>query len=447
MRVVVVGAGIAGLTATRQFTNDGHDVTLIEAGTRLGGRVRTIRATVHRRPVRRERSGVDRHAPPPDACPARSAMACSCKVRGSSGRPSVAGCTVMAGCGARPISVRTCIRQLEALESIVHEAAQQIDDPARPATMCRCSRARRDRRWPTPPLAPGSTTSPVVPRRDSQGEFAAEPARGVAAVRRPTARRQRGERRGQHDPLASRRRRHRHLGTTDGGRRRRLDHDERGVGRRAARRRVGRRRHVASPHARQTHVVLACSLVPLRSGAFDPPLPDLLRRAIDELGYGTVTKTAIQFAERQWPAGYATVEGIAQRMYEPTVDQPGTGGVLMSYAGRRWRASSPSGRSGIDCTLIESEHARRCTRSRHRRRRASRGLGRPSPGTAAATPSIGPARSPRSGRCCADRTDESGWPESTPRRGPGTSKARSRAANELQGEFMQRANLAMHAPK
>jgi monoamine oxidase len=54
---------------------------------------------------------------------------------------------------------------------------------------------------------------------------------------------------------------------------------------------------------------------------------------VDELGYGTVTKTAIQFAERQWPAGYATTEGVSQRVYEPTVDQAGPAGVLMSYAG------------------------------------------------------------------------------------------------------------------
>ena len=59
-----------------------------------------------------------------------------------------------------------------------------------------------------------------------------------------------------------------------------------------------------------------------------------MQRAIDELGYGTVTKTAMQFADRrQWPAGYATTEGVSQRIYEPTVDQPVTPGVLMSYAG------------------------------------------------------------------------------------------------------------------
>ena len=80
--------------------------------------------------------------------------------------------------------------------------------------------------------------------------------------------------------------------------------------------------------------MLACSLVPLREVQLRPcRLPDPLRRAVDELGYGTVTKTAIQFAARQWPAGYATTEGVSQRVYEPTVDQPGATGVLMSYAG------------------------------------------------------------------------------------------------------------------
>ncbi|MGZ4807104.1 MAG: FAD-dependent oxidoreductase, partial [Ilumatobacteraceae bacterium] len=43
MRVVVVGAGMAGLTATRALLVNGHDVTLIEASARLGGRARTVR--------------------------------------------------------------------------------------------------------------------------------------------------------------------------------------------------------------------------------------------------------------------------------------------------------------------------------------------------------------------------------------------------------------------
>jgi monoamine oxidase len=37
--------------------------------------------------------------------------------------------------------------------------------------------------------------------------------------------------------------------------------------------------------------------------------------------------------DRSWQPGYATTDSVAQRVYEPTVDQPGPSGVLMSYAG------------------------------------------------------------------------------------------------------------------
>jgi monoamine oxidase len=103
------------------------------------------------------------------------------------------------------------------------------------------------------------------------------------------------------------------------------------------------------------HVVLACSLVALREILFDPPLPDPLGRAIHELGYGAVTKTAVQFAERQWSSGYATTDSPSQRLYEPTVDQPGRSGVLMSYVGGEAGRKSAS-RSEVDrINAIESD--------------------------------------------------------------------------------------------
>src|SRR3954454_52316 len=43
LRVVVVGAGIAGLTAADAVRRQGADVVVLEADERVGGRVRTLR--------------------------------------------------------------------------------------------------------------------------------------------------------------------------------------------------------------------------------------------------------------------------------------------------------------------------------------------------------------------------------------------------------------------
>jgi monoamine oxidase len=43
-KVIVIGAGLAGLSATYELTQAGHDVSVLEAQTRAGGRVLTLRA-------------------------------------------------------------------------------------------------------------------------------------------------------------------------------------------------------------------------------------------------------------------------------------------------------------------------------------------------------------------------------------------------------------------
>jgi monoamine oxidase len=80
-------------------------------------------------------------------------------------------------------------------------------------------------------------------------------------------------------------------------------------------------------------VVAACSVIALRAIDFVPALGNDLADAIAGLGYGTVTKTAIQYPSRPWPGGYATTEGAAQRVYEPTASRGGVAGVLMAYTG------------------------------------------------------------------------------------------------------------------
>lgn len=44
VRVVVIGAGVAGLSAALRLVEDGHDVTVLEAQPRVGGRVLTLRS-------------------------------------------------------------------------------------------------------------------------------------------------------------------------------------------------------------------------------------------------------------------------------------------------------------------------------------------------------------------------------------------------------------------
>src|SRR5690242_3719022 len=45
-RVVVVGAGFAGLACADELAADGYDVTVVEARDRVGGRVQTLRDLV-----------------------------------------------------------------------------------------------------------------------------------------------------------------------------------------------------------------------------------------------------------------------------------------------------------------------------------------------------------------------------------------------------------------
>lgn len=348
-----MGAGLAGLTATRQLSGKGHEVTLVEAGSRLGGRARTVRAPF--RDGQYVESGaewIDTHHRRMRALLDRHGMH-------------------LQGEGQQWTTIRRWLhrdgrlhspgdlgpevhRQLELFEALVHQAAATIDDPAKPHLCGSAGDLDAISLADAADRAELDELARLFHRRDSQGEFAAEPAEVsllfVAQQRAISTQRGAGEVVRSHrladglDTLVRRMAAEVADSISTGEALLGVQHGAESVSVTTSRRRI-----------RAGHVVLACSLVPLRTVRFDPPLCPLLQRAIDELGYGTVTKTAIQFAERQWPPGYATTEGIAQRVYEPTVDQPGASGVLMSYAGgdggRKLAAHTEADR----ITLVESE--------------------------------------------------------------------------------------------
>ena len=88
---------------------------------------------------------------------------------------------------------------------------------------------------------------------------------------------------------------------------------------------------------RADYLISTLPAITLRDVAFDPGLPDLQREAIASLRYGAVTKTALQFSRTRWrkrgtPRAFGTSLPIGA-VWDGNEEQKGTSGILCLMAG------------------------------------------------------------------------------------------------------------------
>lgn len=341
MRIIVVGAGLAGLRATERLREGGCEVTLIEGGQRPGGRVRTVRAPfvggqysesgaewvdqIHERMLALlDRFSVQRLGPGEQWTTIRRWIHRNGQLLGPeqlrASEPNV-------------------YDELDEFDRIVAAAAAGIADPSRPDLHPDAVALDAQSLADVADQAQLGDLARLFRWRDSQGEFAEEPNRVsllfVAQQRAYHAARSGGAIVLSHRVVGGFSQVAEGMATGVAGN---TSYGELLVG--VEQHADGVTVHTDRRALRAEHVVLACSLLPLRAVKFHDEMPSGLHAAVHELGYGTVTKTSVQWPERSWPAGYATTSGKAQRVYEPTVDQAGTTGILMAYCGgdggREW---------------------------------------------------------------------------------------------------------------
>jgi monoamine oxidase len=362
VRVVIIGAGLAGLRSATQLRKAGAEVELIEGGHRPGGRVRTVRDAFvggqysesgaewvddyhHRLLELLERYGV--------------------RTLGEGEQWTVIRRWLHhRGRLLDPQAVRLADpgidEQFAAFDAIIERAAQGVLHSADPHL--HPDAATIDARSLADVAAEVhlGELGAIFKRRDSQGEFAAEPAQ-VSLLFVAQQRAHQRDAAGDRTVKAFR---------VDGGFSRVADemagelgdvvrYGEMLTG--VAQDADGVTVHTDQRTLHADHLVLACSLVPLRAVEFHTAMPAELRAAVHGLGYGTVTKTSVQWERREWPAGYATTEGRAQRVYEPTADQSGDTGILMSYCGgdggHEWARMTEAERIDLAASEMRSMHS------------------------------------------------------------------------------------------
>lgn len=356
MRVVVIGAGLAGLSAAERFATSGVDVVVVEGDDRIGGRARTVRDrfrdgqyaesgaewvdTTHERMHRLlERFGVATDPTGMEWTTIRRWI----HWQG----------TTFRGADLTRLDPRLFERVAE-YEAEVDRHASGIVDPADPTT--HPDAATLDARSLGDAMRECGLSGPsaLLARRNSEGEFAASPER----VSLLFVAQQRADENAAATRLGVEVRAHRVTGGVSSV----VEPWAAEVAQRVEMRRSVRATAIEQDPDRVTveladgaalvadHVVLATSLAASRSISLRPRPPVDLATAMAELGYGTITKTALQFARREWCEGYGTTDSVSQRLYDCTIDQSGAAGIVMSYCG---------GEGGANLGLLAEDERRR----------------------------------------------------------------------------------------
>ena len=98
------------------------------------------------------------------------------------------------------------------------------------------------------------------------------------------------------------------------------------------------RRGSSSSDATASHLLLAIPFTTLRNVRLDIPLPEVKRRAIRELGYGKNAKLMVGFSDRVWRTRYRSNGSVMsslpfQTTWETSRGQAGSAGILTNFTG------------------------------------------------------------------------------------------------------------------
>ncbi|HET7620530.1 MAG TPA: FAD-dependent oxidoreductase [Gemmatimonadaceae bacterium] len=98
------------------------------------------------------------------------------------------------------------------------------------------------------------------------------------------------------------------------------------------------RRGSSSADATASHLLVAIPFTTLRNVRLDLPLPEVKRRAIEELGYGKNAKLMVGFSDRVWRTRYRSNGSVMtslpfQTTWETSRGQSGSAGILTNFTG------------------------------------------------------------------------------------------------------------------